>query len=52
MGSLFKGGLLKMTLQKEQTKWAKLLQVAWKSVLWAQNKHGSIHGLSKQTLSC
>lgn len=45
-----------MTLQKEQAKGAKLLQVAWKllrnSVLRAQNKCGYIHDLSKQTQSC
>lgn len=45
-----------MTLQKEQAKRAKILQVAWKLlrniVLWAQNKCGYIHDLSKQTQSC
>lgn len=42
-----------MTLQKEQAKGAKLLQVAWKllrnNVLWAQNKCEYSHDLLKQT---
>lgn len=42
-----------MTLQKEQAKWAKLLQAAWKllrnSVLRTQSKCEYIHDLLKQS---